>query len=56
MNLDEATLERIIEQITRQVLIMVQEEQGKAEADNDGHPDVIYTGTDGYVHCLGRRR
>ena len=31
-NLDEATLERIIEQITRQVLILVQEEQEKAEA------------------------
>jgi deoxyribose-phosphate aldolase len=32
-NLDEATLERIIEQITRQVLILVQEEQEKAEAE-----------------------
>jgi len=31
-NLDEATLERIIEQITRQVLILLQEEQEKAEA------------------------
>jgi len=31
-NLDEATLERIIERITRQVLILVQEEQEKAEA------------------------
>ena len=31
-NLDEATLERIIEQITRQVLIMLREEQEGAEA------------------------
>jgi len=31
-NLDEATLERIIEQITRQVLILLQEEQEKTEA------------------------
>ena len=31
-NLDEATLERIIEQITRQVLILLQEEQEKAQA------------------------
>jgi len=31
-NLDEATLERIIEQITHQVLILVQEEQEEAEA------------------------
>ncbi len=30
-NLDEATLERIIEQITRQVLILVQEEQEEAD-------------------------
>jgi len=34
-NLDEATIERIIEQITRQVLILVQEEQ-KAEAGAGG--------------------
>ena len=34
--LDEATLERIIEQITRQVLILLQEEQEKAEAGADG--------------------
>jgi deoxyribose-phosphate aldolase len=34
-NLDEATLERIIEQITRQVLILVQEEQGGADAAGD---------------------
>lgn len=32
-NLDEATLERIIEQITRQVLILLQEEQEKAGAE-----------------------
>ena len=31
-NLDEATLERIIEQITRQVLIMLREEQEGPEA------------------------
>ena len=35
-NLDEATLERIIEQITRQVLILLQEEQERAEAGADG--------------------
>lgn len=35
-NLDEATLERIIEQITRQVLILLQDEQEKAEAGTDG--------------------
>ena len=35
-NLDEATIERIIEQITRQVLILVQEEQEKTEAGADG--------------------
>ncbi len=35
-NLDEATLERIIEQITRQVLILLQEEQETAEAGVDG--------------------
>ena len=35
-NLDEATLERVIEQITRQVLILLQEEQDKAEADAGG--------------------
>jgi deoxyribose-phosphate aldolase len=35
-NLDEATLERIIEQITRQVLILVQEEQERVEAGADG--------------------
>jgi len=34
--LDEATLERIIEQITRQVLILLQEEQEKAAAGADG--------------------
>ena len=34
-NLDEATLERIIEQITRQVLILLQEEQETAEAGAD---------------------
>jgi deoxyribose-phosphate aldolase len=34
-NLDEATIERIIEQITRQVLILVQEEQ-KTEAGTGG--------------------
>jgi deoxyribose-phosphate aldolase len=41
-NLDEATLERIIEQITRQVLILVQEEQEKAEAGvgNAGAPPI----------------
>jgi deoxyribose-phosphate aldolase len=33
--LDEATIERIIEQITRQVLILLQEEQEKAEAGAD---------------------
>lgn len=36
MNLDEATLERIIEQITRQVLILMQEEQNKAGTGADG--------------------
>jgi deoxyribose-phosphate aldolase len=35
-NLDEATLERIIEQITRQVLILLQEEQERAEAGAGG--------------------
>jgi len=35
-NLDEAILERIIEQITRQVLILLQEEQEKAEAGDAG--------------------
>ena len=35
-NLDEATVERIIEQITRQVLILLQEEQDKAGASADG--------------------
>jgi deoxyribose-phosphate aldolase len=35
-NLDEATIERIIEQITRQVLILVQEEQEKAEVGVGG--------------------
>jgi hypothetical protein len=25
-----------------------------ADADNDGFLDVLYTGSDGYVHCLGR--
>ena len=42
MNLDEATLERIIEQITRQVLILVQEEQEKAEAGGGdaAHPPI----------------
>jgi deoxyribose-phosphate aldolase len=35
-NLDEATVERIIEQITRQVLILLQEEQDKAGAGADG--------------------
>jgi deoxyribose-phosphate aldolase len=34
-NLDEATLERIIEQITRQVLILLQEQQERAEAGAD---------------------
>lgn len=40
MNLDEATLERIIEQITHQVLILVQEEQEKTEAGNGGHAPI----------------
>ena len=35
-NLDEATLERIIEQITRQVLILVQEEQEQPGAGDKG--------------------
>jgi len=35
-NLDEATLERIIEQITRQVLILLQEEQEQAGAGAGG--------------------
>jgi deoxyribose-phosphate aldolase len=35
-NLDEETLERIIEQITRQVLILVQEEQEQAGSGTDG--------------------
>ncbi len=39
-NLDEATLERIIEQITRQVLILVQEEQDQAKARDAGHPPI----------------
>ena len=40
-NLDEATLERIIEQITRQVLILVQEEQESAEAGaGEGLPPI----------------
>jgi hypothetical protein len=26
-----------------------------ADANNDGHPEIIYTGTDGYVHSLGSR-
>jgi hypothetical protein len=25
-----------------------------ADADNDGFLDILYTGSDGYVHCLGR--
>jgi hypothetical protein len=24
-----------------------------ADADNDGFLDILYTGSDGYVHCLG---
>jgi len=40
MNLDEATLERIIEQITHQVLILVQEEQEKTEGGDAGHPPI----------------
>ncbi len=41
-NLDEATLERIIEQITRQVLILLQEEQetAVAGADDAGTPPI----------------
>ena len=39
-NLDEATLERIIEQITRQVLILVQEEQAGAGARTVGSPPI----------------
>jgi deoxyribose-phosphate aldolase len=41
-NLDEATLERIIEQITRQVLILLQEGQESAEAgaDDAGIPPI----------------
>ena len=35
-NLDEETLERIIEQITRQVLILVQEEQEQADSGTNG--------------------
>jgi hypothetical protein len=26
-----------------------------ADANNDGHPEIIYTGTDGYLHSLGSR-
>ncbi|RLC95819.1 MAG: deoxyribose-phosphate aldolase [Chloroflexi bacterium] len=37
MNLDEATLERIIEQITRQVLILVQKEQEETDTE---HPPI----------------
>jgi hypothetical protein len=25
-----------------------------ADTDNDGFLDILYTGSDGYVHCLGR--
>ena len=39
-NLDQATLERIIEQITRQVLILVQEEQAGAGVHTVGHPPI----------------
>ena len=39
-SLDEATLERIVEQITRQVLILVQEEQEKAAAGGTGAPSI----------------
>jgi deoxyribose-phosphate aldolase len=35
-NLDEATLERVIEQITRQVLVLLQEEQDQAVAGASG--------------------
>jgi hypothetical protein len=27
-----------------------------SDADSDGHPEIIYTGADGYVHSLGRRQ
>lgn len=27
-----------------------------ADADNDGHGEIVYTGTDGFVHCVGSRR
>ena len=39
-NLDEATLERIVEQITRQVLLLVQEEQEKAGAGGASGPPI----------------
>jgi deoxyribose-phosphate aldolase len=39
-NLDQATLERIIEQITRQVLILVQEEQAGAGPGATGHAPI----------------
>ena len=39
-NLDEATLERIVEQITRQVLLLVQEEQEKAGAGGASVPPI----------------
>ncbi len=39
-NFDKATLERIIEQITRQVLILVQEEQAGTESGAAGRPPI----------------